>query len=787
MTYYENEADFCEADLLPDEEENNSQELLNQNTFQNSYIDNSYQNTNQTETTKKMYTLTGMEFPTTHVIHNYVKNPKEIPVMPATFSNCWYFVALTIFLVQQIFLIVYLEKVSMIRWYIPFIVTVLLLVYYVYIYTLIKNKTCTSCMVRLASEETNLVSKRAIEMLQGYVFSHILQFAIFVVFLRLSDDPAKWDSKWASMSRDGLVFIVALCCLYYYSLQRLLRPADRGDPVRTGLDSTGYGIAVDCLDLIDLFAVGSWYSYRTSAANLSVFDAVEGTWGKDVATFPYMVDIAIVLWLLTIAYRIHFSYAFHFDFSHKVWFKNFRCPDEAQELIQRLVDAGGMHNVYSYNYGLNQDFVLPEFLKSQNGGIRNLKVKHEIQTSQADEEVPNVQDLRYHYTLLWRAQIGLRFEKNYSKVMIFVELLSFVIRLILLIQAHRVIQILFIMKNLFGLYKEIAVLLKSYNPDQYWNRAKTKLKMTPENEFVFWVIYLVAAFCVITTCADYFMYKTNGNSAWAAPPFTFLISCALVVGSIVTKNLMLRNMNDPFLIMIFWFPALLILALSFVGGRIPVLYWGITKLNADGAWGQYTLYWLLASFVFIYFLLTRVIYQMGSIIMRVESSKRRRNNLLDIDNKYIIKAIPTSMQLINSDTLLGIVDVLDAISLFWVATDSNVPKSMHRACIAFCFLGIMGAVVKAAFLFGLTSTLEHTGISLMSALSNSMRTLVEPSVLIIRIVLAAKYDIFQVVWLIKNIFSIFNTIALIEKMFPLLSYDRYKSVFPEIPRFNPVI
>ncbi|KAJ3445504.1 adenylate cyclase type [Anaeramoeba flamelloides] len=163
MTYSENEADFCEADLQPDEEEKNiSGVLLNQNTTQNFYIYNSDQNTNRTETHKKMYSLTGMEFPMIHAIHHYAKNPQETPVMPTTFSNCWYFVALTIFLIQQIFLIVYLEKVSVIRWYIPFIVTVLLLVCYVYVYTLIKNKTCTSSMVKLASEETNSVSKRAI-------------------------------------------------------------------------------------------------------------------------------------------------------------------------------------------------------------------------------------------------------------------------------------------------------------------------------------------------------------------------------------------------------------------------------------------------------------------------------------------------------------------------------------------------------------------------------------------------------------------------------------------------
>ncbi|KAJ3445503.1 transmembrane protein 121b [Anaeramoeba flamelloides] len=590
------------------------------------------------------------------------------------------------------------------------------------------------------------------------------------------------------MSRDGLVFIVALCCLYYYSLQRLLRPADRCDQIRTALDSTGYGVAVDCLDLVDLFAIGSWYSYRTTTANLNIFDVVEGTWGKGVATFPYMADIAIVLWLLTIAHRIHFSYAFHFDFSDKVWFKNFSCPDEAQDTMQRVVDKGGQVDIYSYRSGLSQDYVFPEFLKSQNGGIRGyFKIKQGIQTLQADEEEHNVQDIRYHYSLLWRSLIEFRFEKNYSGVMIFVELWSFVIRFILLIQARKVIQILFIMKNLFGLYKEISVLLKSYKPDEYWNKAKTKLKILPESEFVFWVLCLLIAFCSITTCADIFVYKANGNPAWAAPPFTFLILCALVVGLILNRKMMLINPFNPYTIIRFWISVLLLLALSFVGERIPVLYWGITKLQADGAWGQYTLYWLLASFAFIYFLITRVVSQMGSIILKEESLNERILNTHLINDKYLIHIIPTCSQLVNSETLLGIIDVLDAIALFWVATDSNVPKSIHRACIAFCFLGIMGAVAKSEFLFGLTTKLQHTGIVLIIAYSNLTRALVEASNLIIRIVLASKYEIFQAVWLIKNIFSIFNTGALIERIFPLRSHERYKSVFPEIPRYNPIL
>ncbi|KAJ3436815.1 hypothetical protein M0812_18882 [Anaeramoeba flamelloides] len=803
MTNEVNEADFCEADFIEENNENTmSQSLLdNTNTYNNYYsfnTNNTSNNTNQSKKAKDLYTLTGFKIQNNYPIYNYVNNKNLTPKMPTYFSLVWYILSLVVFVIQQCFVIFYLEKISVVRWYIPFAVTILLLIPYLSVLKLVKGKGIFTFRPRTPTDEASQVSNRSIKVLKLLLVAQTTQFMVFIVFLRKAGHSERWDSKWGNLSKDGLLYIISLCSFFYYSYAKILRPADRCDPLNNYLDLWGIEIAIDAFDLSDFFVVGSWYLLSSDGLDKSqVHDLMRAGWGKSLANFPYIVDIAILLWLMSIAIRICHYLSLHYDSDQRFWAKFTPTRDEdSVNLIQDIVDEGGLTGIYRYSYDLQEDYSVPRFLQSKKKNGHGILTIYDPQTDQKNEEeeferiiaqadeieeVSNLQEMRFQYTLLTRENIGIRLNKSLNKYTIPCNLLSLALRLILLIQVKNSLQILLIVKNIFSIHREVNVILQSVNPNQFWLKGKC-LKLLTKTNLLISTIVLAIVYGAICTLADIYIYKIKGNSAWAAPPFTLILMVLIFILLIVTfKKLGDNNFYDAFVLLLFWVPLIFFYTIAFVS-RSVVLYWGFTKLKVDGTWGQNWLFLLMLSFTIPFWLYSRIGLYLGKLLTNAENRNSRNAFLKFFEPGYIYSRISIVSVIINSDAVYGIMDVLCAIALFNVSRVDGISKSMNRACIAFFFIEITTTTLKTLFTCALFPESKQTNTSGILTILNGFRVLSEPAIFIIRIVLAAQYSVYQPIWLFKNAISIINWVTFIERYQVLFKYDHYKSSFPEIPR-----
>ncbi|KAJ6246626.1 nf-kappa-b-repressing factor-related [Anaeramoeba flamelloides] len=801
MTYDVNEADFCEADYIEENNENTmSQSLLDNNNNNNYYNNNpyvTYNNTNQTTKPSDLYTLTGLRIPNNSTIYKYVNNKNLTPKMPTYFSLFWFLFSLVVFVIQQCFVIFYLEKISIVRWYIPFVVTILLLVPYLSVLKLVKAKTLFKVIPRTHTEETSQVSNRSVKVLNALLVAQTIQFMVFIVFLRYAGHSDRWDSKWGNLSKDGLLYIISLSSFFYYAYAKILRPADRCDPLNNYLDLWGIEIAIDAFDLSDFFVVGSWYLLSSDGLDKSqVHDLIKASWGKSLASFPYIVDIVILLWLISIAVRIVNYLSLHYDFEQRFWRKFSPTRDEdSVDLIQEIVDEGGITSISQYNYGLQNGYSVPRFLQSKklNGhtilAIKDPKSNEDREEefksliAQADEieEISSIQEMRFQYTLITRGNVGLRLNKSMIKYTLPCNLLSLALRLILLIQVKNSIQILLIAKNIFSIYRDMSVISQSINPNQFWLKGKCLKLLTKTNLLIYTTVCAIV-YGAICTLADIYIYKLKGNSAWAAPPFTLVLMVAMVIlAKVSIIKLGDNNFYDPYDLLGLWLPMCFFCTIAFVS-RSVVLYWGFSKLKVDGAWGQNWLFLLMLSFTIPFWLYSRITVYLGKLISKSEIGRSRSAYLKFIEPGYIYSKISILIVALNSDSVSAIMDVLCAIALFNVSRADGIPKSMHRACIAFFFIEISVTTVKTVLNSTFLPDNKQTDISAILTLLNGFRLIEEPAIFIIRIVLAAKYNIYQPIWLFKNFLAIINWLSLVEKYQVLFRYDHYHSLFPEIPR-----
>ncbi|KAJ3424060.1 hybrid signal transduction histidine kinase m [Anaeramoeba flamelloides] len=800
MTDFINEADYCEADYFEEENNNyNEQETNNYNNNYNQTVNTSQNSTNKP--TKKIYTLTGMEFMEGHEIYNYVSNKDLAPKMPVYFSIFWYFFAMMIYLVQQLFLILYLEKVSVVRWYIPFAVSVLLLIFYFIVLGIVKEKKAPVLSPRTYKEEQVDVPNSAIRLLRGVLIAHVLQFAIFIIILRQSDDVKKWDAKWEPLSKDGLIYIVALSSFFYYAYQSILRPADRCDQILLFQRTMRYQVAMDCLDFGDLFIVGAWY---TLGAGTDRDDSdqkallMELAWGKAIADFSAIIDIAIVLWLLTIALRVWFMLALHFDFDQPFWRRY--TPTKNEEivtLIQEIIDNGGLKGIYKYSYNLQSEFVSPGFLNSKiKDGNSILTVfdpninqsnesgyeNNNLLITQADEEeeISTLQEMRFQFTHLSRATIFLKLSKLLNKFTLPCNLLSLAIRLMLLVQMQNAIQILFLIKNIFAIYSEISSFFHKFHPNEYFCGGKFLMLKNKTKLFVIG-IFIILFYGTICTLADIYMYKIKGNSAWAAPPFTFIFIVLLAVYIFVyVPKLIIASGYNNWLYMIYLMLLLLLCTIAFAS-RIPILYWGLNDSKNDPLWGSKYIWLLVVSFTIILFLYQKFTFIIAALSRKADDSNQKKTYMKYIEPDYIIHLVNYLPAIINTNTLFILIDALGSIALFRVSSNTDVPKSMHRACIAFCFLGVLFCALKIAVGF------HYIVLNLIHEIQGSILIVdtltvgLEIAELVIRIVLAAKYDISQIIWLYKNSLYLLAWLSDLIRKRILFKYQHYQSIFPEIP------
>ncbi|KAJ6255212.1 stress response protein nst1-related [Anaeramoeba flamelloides] len=831
--------------------------------------------------TTPIRTRLNVNFPLGHFVFHFQQNSTLNPYLPINFSVFWYFSALVLILIQQIFLIVYADKCKCFSINIPIIVTIIVVVFYLSLFFGPQYKTCYLKYANNALDETSQVSSRTIYLFQIFSVFYTIQLCLFLLILRSKTQQIRDHLLMGNTSSDFFVFQIIVTCftvLVFVAKQRIFRPADRHDPLRTILDLENVSICFGFLDACDLF-------FLAFQDNASIPKSIE----------PYLANTAIVLWFLSNLWKLLLTFSINLPLDNKFWGWFFPINKNSNTVCSEMVKESKIRerhhfglpemkdNYYGYqtlqneeetnnenfyqgtnndnnnnnnNNNTTQTTTITTTNNNDENGIINGITGQTQQTqeqdqneeqehllnpeleldeynyedffyedssqfdesskleskkgdnseggdndgesngsfvlispnwiSEADFDPPKILLLRSHFTLLYRSHIGLAFRKRSIIFQLPAEVLSLIIRLILLVNVGaRIDQSLLFLKNLACLYTIFSVIAQSYSENDKWFQGKFKklpqIFPTAISMALGSISYLVSCFIL-----DHYLsghYKT----IWISLSFAIIALLPTILMSCIMLRLYYKmekntDYSSDKLFALFFFICPFLIIVGFGGVRLPILY---KAFNGFSLTQQNNILLIIQLFPLSIWFFLKAIEGLAIIMNRADSKKRPTPYITLSKSGYLINRIVTKHLMANMERSMTIFDILSGIALFRLVLSNGVTTHFNNSAISWCLFEMLFAVVSVIPIMYYYFDTEHSGIVLGHTISRCLRVLIDPASLIIRLFLMQKFQICQAIFIIKNIYNIAHQLSMLERILIPLKNKNYSSLYPEVLKNDP--
>ncbi|KAJ3423640.1 hypothetical protein M0812_30173 [Anaeramoeba flamelloides] len=616
--------------------------------------------------------LTNFVFPLWHPIYRFYERADQELKFPSVFSLTFWLITLLFLLIEQIYLVLYTKKLkpfdSTVMYYLSIVILIVLLVLYIFSIFLIKNKRIKiKSFFQSVLDEDFKISKNTIYYYQVFIILHLIQFCFFILGYQNELSNLTYKEK---LGIGGLQNLMCISALFYSSFARIIRTADFMDPLGQTNNLNIENIAINFLDCASLYSV--FYGSKTQDKVLNQF------------VDPYFLNITIALWFISNIVRILFSTSINLPLSHFFWKRILKKGKGTDQLISELKNSDLLKKKVTRQIGI---------LDKQNASKGEQKVKF-VYTNESnnsnDEEYDDddnkygedsspVEIMRSHFTFFYRNQLSIKFEKICSTFSVLPEIFSLIIRLYLLSVNAQFEQTWFLFKNIYCLWRYLCNALQSYNCNSKWLNGKMN-KWSHLKQSAFWFILFNVSYLSITTLLDYYIYLTNGKTAWIATGVSVLLTIVTII--CYFKNLdELRELGytSSWITYLVGIHNFFLLA-AIAGGRMPYLYWGITKLKetrASSFWCQQNLILLIICCSLIFFLLQKSLSAMSHVEenhirkQRAYSANYQLYQLLNPDTNYLESKLYFN-NLRHNEHLLSILDFINAATFLSLALSYQI-------------------------------------------------------------------------------------------------------------------
>ncbi|KAJ6240690.1 hypothetical protein M0813_23788 [Anaeramoeba flamelloides] len=730
--------------------------------------------------------MVNLPFTVNHPIYSYFEKADHEFELQKSFSYLWWTISFICLVIQQTYLVLFTKKLDVFSYYVPLFVSLFLLIYFLALLFIVKEKSIRPNAVNAEGNKCK-VSERGITGYEYFALLHMIQFCVMILSYQRRLTRLSLDDR---IGLGSLKNVICLSAIFYTSYSKIILPADLYDPILATFRNINENIAINLIDCSSL------YFLFLNDAGMNKFISV------------WLLNITIALWFLSTFVRIWVTYANNYPLNHYVWTKIFKLPNEivqviddineTKQLIKKKKGDSKKYKELDYNFES-----LPNVsTNSVNNRYTNTYFDRRLEETKNNNVLTDLRNLdrfsflKLNYTSIYRASLGLRMEKICDKFTLLPELFSLVIRIYLLIVNKNIEQAFFFMKNIVCLYRALVSITMSYRQTNKWNKGKY-LKWGTLKQSKFWFFLSLVAYIVIFVLVDYYLYKVRGKLAWLATGFAMalLIFEVIVFANSIREVKRTRYLEN-------WFTYLLLLHMFFIlvsiaGGRIPFLYWGAVngKLpfsNSESVWCVNNFCILLIFFSTIFFCKTNSFVKLNWFEYHLQL-KQNSTYLTKLayckyypENDFTVKRIAIDISSKNQTLVMLVLSTINAAYLFLLSSQKELSKATHRTVITFCFFSILNiwiSVIVGAIHFDGTGTFYSIFRNML--IESSLRLFSVTSMFILRTVLMFKYQIFQSLFLVFNLYQILNWLYLMVTLFRTFkSPKKYRSLFPEINEYN---